>query len=73
MQADPSLVYSVRSRTARATQRHSILKNQNKVKLRYDSEAQNSWREGSTVKNMAALSEDLGLLPSTHRAAHNDL
>ena len=31
------------------------------------------WRDGSVVRALAALPKDLGLIPSTHRAAHNCL
>jgi len=31
------------------------------------------WRDGSTVKSNSSLSEDLGLIPSTHIAAHKHM
>lgn len=31
------------------------------------------WRDGSVIKSMAALAEDLGSVPSTHMGAHKPL
>jgi hypothetical protein len=63
-----SLVYKVSFRTARATQRNPVSKNQKKKGGGRGAEEMAQWLRAE----LTPLSKDLGSVPSSHMAAHNN-
>jgi hypothetical protein len=66
---EASLVYKVSSRTARATQRNPVLKNQTKQR----EFMVGAGKMAQQLRALTAFSEDPGSIPSTHMAIYNCL